>query len=105
MRHRRHTTRALLAGLCGAFALTASACGGSSAGSGLDSSLKYYPTGTRLLLVLSADLESDQFKNLDRIVEARAHKSIESFLQDEVSNAGLSWEKDVKPLLGNELVA
>jgi hypothetical protein len=106
MGHRSHTTRARLVApvLAAAVAIVASGCGGGGGGGGLDETLSYFPPGASAVVVVSTDLESAQFRNLDAIVEARAHRRIEELLRDAAANVGLSWSKDVKPLLGRELV-
>jgi hypothetical protein len=90
--------------LAAAFSLLAAGCGGGGGGGGLDETLRYFPPGSPAVVVVSTDLESDQVRNLDAIVMRRAHRSIEELLRESAGNAGLSWSKDVEPLLGNELV-
>jgi hypothetical protein len=83
------------------------ACGGGGSGStgGVDRTLGYFPADSAAVVVVSTDLESDQFKALDRIVEERVHRHIESYLRDQVEQDGtFSWESELKPLLGRELV-
>jgi hypothetical protein len=55
---------------------------------------------------VNTDLESEQFERLDRkIVRPESGgESIEDLLQDVSREIQLSWEDDVKPLLGNPLV-
>lgn len=84
-------------------ALVVAGCGGGGGEGGLDSTLRYFPPDPSSVVVISTDLESDQFRNLDRIVERRAHRTIESLLRNGASQVGLSWEKDLEPLLGREL--
>src|SRR5919202_889552 len=107
MLHRRHPILALALVPAAALALVLAGCGGGGgggAGGDLSDSLKYLPPNAAGVAVISTDVEGKQFKSLDDIVEARAHRRIESFFQDGASAIGLSYEKDVKPLLGNELV-
>jgi hypothetical protein len=85
-------------------ALLAPGCGGGGGSEGLDATLRYFPADTAALVVISTDLEGPQFKELDRIVFERAHRHIESFLRGAVESAGFSWDEEVKPLLGHELV-
>jgi hypothetical protein len=86
-----------------ALALLCAGCGGGGGG-GLDESLRYFPADSSIVSVISTDLDGSQFKELDRIVEERVHRHIESFLRAGAQAAGFSWEEDVKPLLGHELV-
>ena len=93
--------------LVSAVAVGVSACGGGGgggAGGDLSETFKYLPPNAAGVLVVSTDVEGKQFKSLDAIFEARAHRTIESYFQDGASAIGLSYENDVKPLLGNELV-
>ena len=87
-----------------ALALLCAGCGGGGGGGGLDQSLRYFPADSSVVVVVSTDLESSQFKALDAIVEERVHRHIESFLRAGAQAVGFSWEEDVKPLLGHELV-
>lgn len=88
-----------------ALALLAAGCGGGGGGAGgLDGTLRYFPADSAAVVVVSTDLEGSQFKELDRIVAERAHRHIESFLRTGAQAVGFSWEEDVKPLLGRELV-
>jgi hypothetical protein len=87
--------------------VAASACGGGGgggAGGDLSATFKYLPPNAAGVLVVSTDVQGRQFKSLDSIVEARAHRTLESYFEDGASAIGLSYENDVKPLLGNELV-
>jgi hypothetical protein len=85
-----------------AAAAVVAGCGGSGAGSNgsLDGTLGYFPGDATAVVVISTDL-----KALDRIVFERVHRHIESYLRDALEEEGtFSWEADVKPLLGEELV-
>jgi hypothetical protein len=70
----------------------------------LAGTLGYFPRSAPLVAVVSTDLESDQFRELDAIGRRRLGRDIESFLRSLASDIGLSWEKDVEPQLGGELV-
>jgi hypothetical protein len=99
--------RLALVALVATAAVAASGCGGGGgggAGGDLSATFKYLPPNAAGVLVLSTDVQSRQFKSLDSIVEARAHRTLESYFEDGASAIGLSYENDVKPLLGNELV-
>ena len=77
--------------------------GGGDAGSGLEATLAYFPERTSALAVVSTDLSSESFEELDDIVQRRFGRSAESYVRETVEDADLSWA-DVEPLLGNELV-
>jgi hypothetical protein len=82
-------------------------CGGEAAPSGaLDDTLGYFPEDAGFIVVLNTDLDSDQLQRLDRkIVQPESGgESIEDLLRDLAEEIQLSWEEDVKPLLGNPLV-
>ena len=101
----RRAGRLLAAGLiAAALALLAVGCGGGGGTHGLDTTLRYFPADTAALVVVSTDLEGPQFKELDRIVAERAHRHIESFLRAGAESSGFSWDEEIKPLLGHELV-
>jgi hypothetical protein len=85
----------------------ATGCGGGAGGpQELDDTLGYFPDNAGLIVVVNTDLESEQLERLDRkIVRPESGgESIEHWLQDLSRGLGLSWEDDVKPLLGNPLV-
>jgi Protein of unknown function (DUF3352) len=83
-------------------------CGGDApvAGNALDDALRYLPADAGTVVVVSTDLESDQFKTFDEKVARRAAGgSVEEELRRAAEEeAGLSFDQDVKPLLGNHLV-
>ena len=87
--------------------LLATGCGGEPGQSSeLDGTLGYFPDDAGLVVVVNTDLESEQFERLDRkIVRPQSGgESIEDLLQEVAREIQLSWEDDVKPLLGNPLV-
>lgn len=87
-----------------ALALSAGCAGDDASEGGLDETLRYFPADITLLAVVSTDLESDQFEELDAYLERRFGRDAEAFLRQEVEGEDLSWEEDVKPLLGGELL-
>jgi hypothetical protein len=72
----------------------------------LDGTLGYFPEDAGIVVVVNTDLDSDQLDRLDRkIVRPESGgDSIEDLLRDLADEIRLSWEDDVKPLLGNPLV-
>jgi hypothetical protein len=88
-----------------AILVLAAGCGGDAAPSGeLADTLAYFPATTGTLAVVSTDLESEQFEELDRIVRRRFGRGVEAFLKEAFETDELSWEEDVRPQLGDELV-
>ena len=83
------------------------ACGGGEAGGGeLDGPLGYLPEDTGLVVVVPTDIEGDQLQRLDRkiVQPASEGRTLESLLREAAAGSNLSWEDDLKPLLGNPLV-
>ena len=95
----------ILTALCAATALAG--CGGGEGGSAsaLDNALGYVSEDAPLVITIGTDPEGEQVKSIQKIVERfpfgdQATESLEeSLAQDDVD-----FEKDVKPLLGNEFV-
>jgi hypothetical protein len=95
---------------CAAFLLVgvlAVGCGGGPGEAGeLDDTLGYFPEDASVIVVVTTDLGGKQLDRLDRkIVRPESGgESIEDLLRDLAENVQLSWDEDVKPLLGNPLV-
>jgi hypothetical protein len=88
-----------------ALALGASACGDAGSAGGLDDTLGYFPADAALVAVVSTDLDDEQFEVLEeRLTRPVFGQSIETLLRAGADRAGLSYEDDVEPLLGRELV-
>ena len=91
-----------------AIALTAAGCGDSgSSGDAFDDSLGYMPKNTLAVVAIKTDPEDEQFKNIEKIVDKFpfANQFKERFKQGiEAGGSRASYEKDIKPLLGNEFV-
>lgn len=85
--------------------LATSACGGGGApAGGLGDTLGYFPAEAGLVVV-STDLHSEQFAVLeDKLARPVFGQSIETLLRLGADEAGLSYEEDVEPLLGRELI-
>lgn len=85
--------------------LAAGACGGGVPAGGLADTLGYFPAEAGLVVVVSTDLEDDQFEILeDELTRPLFGQSVETLLRLGADQAGLSYEDDVEPLLGRELV-
>jgi uncharacterized protein DUF3352 len=89
--------------------LAAAGCGSSSSSSSgkdpLDNALGYMPGSAPVVFTLDTNLNDAQWQSLT----ANAKKfpfagQIESSLKSSISQSGLNYDKDIKPLLGNPLV-
>jgi len=94
-------TIALLAAL-------AAGCGGDS-GSGsegpLDEALGYLPADAPFAVAISTDTGSDQFKAADKILGKFPFAGqVRSQLKQSLRQGDVDYEKDLKPLLGNDFV-
>ncbi len=91
-----------------AAALLAAGCGGDDGSGGpLESALAYVPPNTPFAIAIDTDLDGDQYKAVDEILgRFPGGDSIGRSLQEEIegSSEGLSYEEDVRPLLGNPFV-
>lgn len=81
-------------------------CGRGPGAGTLDDTLAYFPEDAGLVVVVTTDLENDQLERFDRkVVEPQtAGRSVEDILREGAASVDLSFEEDVKPLLGNPLV-
>lgn len=98
--------RLTLAGLLAAAALAGCGGGDDDADSALDAALGYLPADAPLVLMLSTDLESDQFEAAGEIVDQVPFgDQLLEGLEGEVEEGGdIDFDDDIRPLLGNELV-
>jgi hypothetical protein len=90
------------------FGALATGCGGESGEPHeLDGTLGYFPADASIVVVVTTDLDGDQLERLDRkIVRPESGgESIEDLMRGLAEELQLSWEDDIKPLLGNPLVA
>ncbi len=103
MRRILHTI-ALLA--CAA-ALVAGCGGDDSSGGPLEEALSYVPADTPFAIAIGTDVEGDQYAALDEVLGRFPNgDSLEDMLRQELEEGdeGVSYEEDVKPLLGNPFV-
>lgn len=91
-------------------AIAVAGCGGDDgggAGDPLESSLAYVPANTPFAMAIETDVEGDQFKALGELADRFpfGRRAIEQ-LQDQLmrGTGDVSYEDDVKPLLGNPFV-
>jgi hypothetical protein len=90
-----------------ALALVVSGCGSKSVSStGLDESLQYVPKDAALVLAFDTDADGDQWQAVDDILgKFPFGGTVKSQLKSSFnSRTGLDYDKDVKPVLGNDLV-
>jgi Protein of unknown function (DUF3352) len=100
--------RRLLAILLPVVALFVAGCeGGDDSGSALDSALAYLPKDTPFVVALDTDIGGDQYRALGTLLDKFPFgDQIKGSLvqQLERSSGGLSFEDDVRPVLGNPIV-
>jgi hypothetical protein len=98
---------ALIAALL-ACAAVAVGCNGDDSSSGpLESSLAYVPSSTPFVVAIDTDVEGDQIQALDDVLgRFPSGDSIARMLQEQIEQGadGVSYEDDVRPLLGNPFV-
>src|SRR5215204_2134276 len=85
----------------GAFAVAATGCGGGESSSGLGAVLSYVPADTPFAVEIDTDLEDDQYKSLDAILNRfPGADTIKSLLKAQLSmgQQGVDFDKDIKPL-------
>lgn len=104
----RPTSKALALLLC-ALALIVVGCGGSDdeAASALDDALGFLPEDAPFVVAFDTDVEGDQYQAVGEIAERfqfgeQALDQLREQLEEE--QGGISYEDDVKPLLGNPFV-
>jgi hypothetical protein len=91
-----------------ALALVSAGCGSkaSSGGTGLGAALDYVPKGAPLVVVVDTNTGDAQYQQLDRLIGkfpfgGQVKQAIKARLN---SGSGVDYDRDVKPLLGNDLV-
>ena len=89
--------------------LVIAGCGGDSGGEGEDSplgnALGYAAKDTPFVVSITTDVEGSQVKGLQAIGERFSFADqLVSSLEDSLSEGDLDYEKDLKPVLGNEFV-
>ena len=90
-------------------AVAAAACGGddtAAPGSAAGDALAYLPKDAGVVVLVSTDFEDEQWQRFDRqIFRTFGQGSLENTLEEAVEGEGsVSYEDDVKPLLGNDVV-
>lgn len=103
------TPRRLTALLLIALVALAAGCGGAddeggSAGD-LGDALGYFPKDAPLVGTFDSDVEGQQYKNLDKLLSKFPFGGqVKNQIKQAINEEGADYEKDVKPLLGGELV-
>ncbi len=95
-----------------AMSVAVAGCGGAGGSDGVDDTLGYVPADAPVVAVLSTDLDSDQYRQLDERLQALGspagvEETLRLAVEEEEEGEGaepLSYEEDVKPLLGEDLV-
>src|SRR5215208_1433404 len=89
-------------------AVAGTGCGSDdSSSSGLDAVLSYVPADTPFAVSIDTDLQDEQYKALDSILNRfPGADTIKSLLKAQLSmgQEGVDFDKDIKPLLGNPAV-
>jgi Protein of unknown function (DUF3352) len=88
--------------------LAAAGCGGGDdSGSALDAALAYLPKNTPLAIALDTDVEGDQYQALGKLADRFPFGDQVTgnlLRQFEQSSGGISFDDDLKPVLGNPAV-
>jgi hypothetical protein len=84
-------------------------CGGGDDNSGskgdLGDELGYLPKTAPLVATFDTDVEGDQYKNLDQLLSKFPFGGqLKNQIKQSIDQQGADYEKDVKPLLGGQLV-
>lgn len=102
--------RRRLFALAAVLALALAGCGDKGSGSGadspLDEALGFLPEGAPFAVVIETDPDGGQWKQADKLLDKfglLAGQAKQGALK-ELEESGVDYEKDLKPLLGNEAV-
>ena len=89
-------------------ALAVAGCGGGDdggSGGSLGDSLAYMPKNAPVVVTIDTDVSGPQYKNLDRMLSKFPFGGqVKTQIRQSLQEDGADYDKDVKPLLGNELV-
>jgi hypothetical protein len=101
--------RLLATALCVLSLAAAAGCGGGSSDNGknpLDNALGYMPKSAPVVFAVDTNLNDPQWKSLTANVKKFPFAGqLESSLKSSINQSGLNYDKDIKPLLGNDFVA
>src|SRR4051812_35043334 len=95
-----------LATLLAVVALIATGCGSKSSSSGLDTALSYVPKDATVVVAIDTNPDGDQWQQVDHLL---GKFPFGGQVKQQVKNAfnaraNLDYDKDIKPLLGNDIV-
>jgi hypothetical protein len=99
--------RRLIATGLAMFALLVGGCGGGDSSSALDSALSYLPKDAPFAMAIDTDVESDQYKALQALIRKFPFgEQVQDSLREQLeqSTNGVSFNDDLRPVLGNPLV-
>ena len=88
-------------------ALLIAGCGDDDSGSALDSALSYLPKDAPFAVAIDTDVEGDQYKALQALIKKFPFgEQVQDNLRQQLeqSSGGVSFNDDVKPVLGNPFV-
>ena len=90
-------------------ALALAGCGdkaSSDAESPLDEALGFLPKDAPVVAAIETDPEGEQWQRVEKLVEKfpLVSGSVISSIQEDLRESGVDYEKDIKPILGNEAV-
>lgn len=92
--------------LAASLAFLAAGCGGGATGGsrGAGDALAYLPADAATVVLVSTDVDGEQWEQFDkRIVQRLEPQNLDEYASQAAKGAGLDWEDDVKPLLGNDI--
>lgn len=100
--------RRLRVALCVVFVVAFADCGDDPPKASGPAALKYVPADAHAVVVLPTDLQGEQLRRLDTLLgptlgDDGVRAEFKAFFRD--SGAGVSFARDVEPLLGKDLVA
>src|SRR5215208_2006228 len=103
------TTRRLTTFLIVALLALVAGCGGGDDSGGskgdLGDELGYLPKSAPLVITVDTDVEDDQYKNLDKLLSRFPFGGqLKNQIKQSISQQGADYDKDVKPLLGGEVL-
>jgi hypothetical protein len=103
-RARRLIARRLTALALVALLALAAGCGSdSTSGSGdqLGDALGYMPANSLVVVAIDTDVKGDQYRNVDALLQKFPFGGqVKSQLEQSINQRGVSYDKDIKPLLG-----
>jgi len=103
----RKPIRLLLVLAALALALLGSGCGSSSSsGSGLDTALSYVPKNAQVVVAVDTNADGDQWQQVQELIGKfpGGGQAKQQFKTAFNARSGVDWDRDVKPLLGKDLV-